>query len=98
MSAAEPLLSINLGPGESQVISAAHRLGARLVILDDRKARRIAEQTYRLPIKGSARVLVDAKRAGLVVEVRPLLTAMIEKGYFVSKRLLGRACQEAGEG
>lgn len=75
----------------------AHALGARLVILDDRKARRIAEQAYRLPVKGSAAVLVDARKAGLVKEVRPLLKLMVEKGYFLSERLCERACFEAGE-
>jgi predicted nucleic acid-binding protein len=40
----EPLLMQELGPGESEVIAAAHQLRARLVLIDERRARRIAEQ------------------------------------------------------
>jgi uncharacterized protein len=39
----DPLLPAELGPGESQVIDIAVRLSARLVLLDERRARRIVE-------------------------------------------------------
>lgn len=37
-----------------------------------------------LRVKGRAGLLVAAKRAGLVGEVRPLLDSMVKKGYFLS--------------
>jgi uncharacterized protein len=94
----EPLLAGELGPGEAEVIALAHRRGARLVILDERRARRIAEHAYQLQVKGTAGILVAAKRAGHLASVRPLLAAMVQKGYFLSVRLVERACREAGEG
>lgn len=93
----DPLLAEELGPGEAAVIAAAYRLHARLVLLDERKARRIAARAYGLRVKGSAGLLVVAKRAGLIGEVRPLLDSMVKKGYFLSQRLVDRAAKEAGE-
>lgn len=93
----DPLLAKELGPGEAAVIATAHQRGARLVLLDERRARRIAEQAYGLRVRGTAGVLVSAKRAGLVALVRPLLLKMSERGYFLSERLVARACEEAGE-
>ena len=93
----DPLLSEELGPGEAEVIAAGYQLGARLVLIDERRARRIAEQAYKLRVKGSAGILVSAKRAGFVSEVRPLLLSMGRQGYFLSERLIARACAEAGE-
>lgn len=93
----DPLLAAELGPGEAAVIAAAYRLHARLVLLDERKARRIAARAYGLEVKGSAGILIAAKRAGLLGEVRPLLDSMVKKGYFLSQRLVERATSEAGE-
>jgi predicted nucleic acid-binding protein len=93
----EPLLASELGAGEAAVIAAAHRLGADLVLLDERRARRIAEQAYNLRVKGSAGILVAAKRAGLISAVRPLLESMSSQGYFLSRRLVDAASRESGE-
>ena len=94
----DPLLAAELGAGEAAVIASAYKIGAPLVLLDDRKARRIAVGAYKLRVKGSAGVLVAAKRAGLIPAVRPLLDAMIDRGYYLSRRLVHEATREAGEG
>jgi predicted nucleic acid-binding protein len=93
----EPLLIQELGPGESEVIAAAHQLRARLVLIDERRARRIAEQAYGLRVKGSAGILVAAKKAGLIPVIQPLLESMRAQGYRLSQRLIDRALLEAGE-
>jgi uncharacterized protein len=93
----EPLLAKELGPGEAEVITAAYRRQAKLVLIDERRARRIAEQAYGLRVKGSAGILVSAKRAGLLMAVRPLLQRMCGQGYYLSQRLIDRAVEEAGE-
>jgi predicted nucleic acid-binding protein len=93
----DPLLTADLGAGESAVLSTAVRLGAPLVLIDERRARRIATQVYGLAVKGTAGILVDAKRSGLVPTIRPLLAEMVQRGYFLSARLIEYACQEAGE-
>jgi predicted nucleic acid-binding protein len=95
----DPLLSAELGAGEAAVIASAFAMHpAPIVLLDDRKARRVAAQAYRLRVQGSSGVLVAAKRAGLVPAVRPLLESMTAAGYYLSERLVERATIEAGEG
>lgn len=94
----DPLLSAELGAGEAAAIASAYVMQpSPIVLLDDRKARRVAVQAYRLRVRGSAGVLVAAKRAGLISAVRPLLESMIAAGYFLSPRLVERATTEASE-
>ena len=93
----DPLLISELGAGEASVIATAYERRAHLVVLDDRRARRIAAHAYRLQVKGTAGILVAAKRNGLVSEVRPWLESMRSQGYHLSQRLINRAAAEAGE-
>jgi hypothetical protein len=86
-----------LGDGEAEAITLAVRREAKLLLMDDRRARRVAELAYRLRVKGVAGVLVVAKRRGFITAVRPLLEAMRGRGYYLSQRLIERACREAGE-
>ena len=69
-----PLIT-DLGPGESEVLMLGLELPDVVLVLDDRLARRIAE-SLKLPITGTLGVLIDAKRAGLIAEVRPLLNQL----------------------
>lgn len=93
----DPLLAAELGPGEAAVIAAAVQGSGGTVLLDDRRARRIASRAYGLRVRGSAGILVAAKRAGLLSEVRPLLEHLIREGYYLSPRIVERAAAEAGE-
>lgn len=92
-----PLLAAELGTGESAVISVAVQQRAPLVLIDERRARRIAAQVYSLAVRGTAGILVEAKRAGFVTEIRPLLDGMARQGYYLSTRLIEFACQTVGE-
>ncbi|MBI3891832.1 MAG: DUF3368 domain-containing protein [Candidatus Wallbacteria bacterium] len=94
----EPLLAEELGAGEAEAITLASRRGARLLLLDDRRARRMAEIVYDLRLKGTAGLLVLAKQRGLLAAIGPLVMQMRGKGYFLSSALIERACREAGEG
>lgn len=93
----DALLAAELGTGESAVLRVAARLRAPLVLIDERRARRIATQVYRLKVRGTAGVLVEAKRGGFIPTIRPLLEAMVQNGYFLSTRLVETACSAAGE-
>jgi len=93
----EPLLAEELGPGEAEAITLARNRKARLLLLDDRRARRIAEVAYGLRVKGAAGILLEAKRRGLVAAVRPLVEAMQAQGYRLSERLVRGVLQETGE-
>ena len=93
----DALLLNEVGLGESEAITLAVQDGARLLLIDDRAARRIAEVSYGLRVKGAAGILVAAKHRGLIPAVRPLLEGMREGGYYLSDRLIAAACHYARE-
>ncbi len=65
-------LVVNLGPGEAGVLMLALEMRQAVAVLDDALARETAE-TLGLNLTGTLGLLLDAKQAGLVAEVRPLL-------------------------
>jgi len=66
-----PLVA-HLGPGETEVLMLTLEMPEAVAVLDDGVARQIAE-TLGLHFTGTLGLLLDAKNAGLVTEIRPLL-------------------------
>jgi predicted nucleic acid-binding protein len=46
---------------------------------------------------GSLRILIEAKRRGLIDRAQPLLEAMLAAGYWIDEELLPPFFQEIGE-
>ena len=90
-------LHSELDAGESAVILAALQLDLPSVILDEKKARRIASHVYRLQVKGTAGILLEAKARGLIKAVRPALEGMIKGGYFLGPNLVAACLHAANE-
>ena len=90
------VLSASLGTGESEAIGLALEANARLVILDDRPARRSA-QALRLPVVGTLGVLLAAKRRGLIPDMRSCLDELLRHDFRVSPRLREDVLRDAGE-
>lgn len=93
----DPLLRTSLDSGEAAVIGLARELSANLVLIDERKARKIARTIYGLHVIGSARVLVEAKRHGLLDNVGAALQAMRNGGYWIGDSIVDAALKQAGE-
>ena len=55
---------------------------ALLVIVDERRARRVAARLG-VPVNGSGTLIAQLKRQGLVQSVKPVLSSWKEHGYFV---------------
>jgi predicted nucleic acid-binding protein len=91
----DPLLVVELDPGEAAVIPLARTLTPCLVVIDERRGRRIADQVYGLPVKGTAGLLVEAYRRGLLKDVRTTLLDLKQAGYFLSERVIEAACRAA---
>lgn len=85
-----------LGLGEAAAISLALAQRARLILLDDKRARRIAVQQG-LVVVGTLGVLVRARWQGQLAAVRPVLDLMIAQGRYISPALLAQVLQAAGE-
>jgi len=93
----DPLLVMELDVGEAEVISLARQLSPCMAIIDERRGRRIAQHVYGLPVKGTAGILVEAQRRGLISGVRPRLLELRTAGYFIADSVIAAACQAAGE-
>lgn len=93
----DPLLVMELDAGEAEVISLARQLSPCVAIIDERRGRRIAHHVYGLPVKGTAGILVEAQRRGLISGVRPRLLELRAAGYFIADSVIAAACQAVGE-
>ena len=69
-------LAALLDIGEAATIALAEQMHASLVLLDQRRGRRIAN-TRGLPVIGTGAVLIEAKQLGLISAVAPVLDAII---------------------
>jgi len=93
----DPLLVMELDAGEAEVISLARQLSPCVAIIDERRGRRIAQHVYGLPIKGTAGILDEARRHGLISSVRPSLLELRASGYFIADNVIAAACQAVNE-
>ena len=91
-----------LHAGEVEVMILAEELGAggaTLVIMDDYAAKKTAK-FMGFKTTGTLGILIQAKKQGLITEVKPLMEAVISHGLYVSEKIqqlvLREAC-EAGE-
>ena len=97
LSKPDKLLTSQLGMGEAEVITLALEKKSHKVLIDEKKARRIAGVIYGLNVTGTGGILLRAKKEGYVDAVRPLMQEMRDNGYYLSDRLIERIAMEAGE-
>lgn len=90
------LLKEELDAGESEAIVLARESGAKLILLDDRAARRKA-RTLGLPMIGTLGVLLMAKDRGLLPLLKPLLDTLQQVGFRMSNDLYQQVLNSAGE-
>ncbi|MBI3301920.1 MAG: DUF3368 domain-containing protein [Deltaproteobacteria bacterium] len=93
--AALPLVN-DLGPGETEVLALALESTDAVVILDDALARQVAE-TLGIRLTGTLGVLLDAKRAGLVPAVAPLLDQLQALRFRLASHTRAAVLKLAGE-
>jgi len=90
-------LRLELDIGEAEAIALAVELAADLVLLDERKARRVAKRMG-LERVGLLGVLLEAKGRGIVSEVRPILDDLVAKaGFWLGSDLRNHILARAGE-
>ena len=78
------------------MLALANEHDARLVIIDEQKARQEAKKIG-LPLKGIVGVLLEAKENGLIDEIKPLLIALQKNGIYLGESIITDALREAGE-
>ncbi len=86
-----------LDAGEASTIRAALKSGPHaLVVLDEMAARRVA-RSLGLRCTGTVGVIVEARRAGLVKKVRPLLDQLADDGFYLAPELVSAVLADLGE-
>ncbi len=85
-----------LGDGELEAMSLYKHLHADSLLLDDRRARKVAIFN-RMNTIGSVGMLIWAKDHGYVSSIRPSLLAIQQAGIFLSEAVLEEALQLVGE-
>jgi len=89
-------LCLELGEGEAEAIALCMERSADRIILDDKKARRIARQ-LKLPVTGTLAILLRAKQAGILPSVHDPINALLAANFRVSETLIVEVLRRAGE-
>lgn len=89
-------LALDLGAGELAVLAIALDHPQRVVLLDDGRARRIA-QAAGLIVWGTLKILLEAKSQGLTDLVAPYIDQLRDAGMWMSDGIRQRVLALAGE-
>ena len=92
----QQLLEMQIDKGESSAIALALETPNSTIILDDYKARKIAEQLG-LIYTGTIGVIIKAKLNGIISSVKPLLEKIKQTDFRLSAEIELIALKEAGE-
>ena len=92
----ETYVRSGLDLGEAAVLALAKEHNAQFVIIDELAARQHAA-SIGLSFKGTLGVLLEAKAAGLIDVIKPLLIQLRDNGMHLSEALINNALQGADE-
>lgn len=82
--------------GEASAIALAVEKADSLLILDDRKARRLADN-LKLNYRGTIGVLIEAKQSGCFKSIKPILTKIKRTNFHLSEELEAEIIEKSGE-
>jgi len=82
--------------GESESVILYEEVGADYLLIDDNKARILAE-SFNVNCIGSLGLLVKAKEKGLIKDLRPIFVKFLENERYFSLKLLNMILIQAGE-
>jgi predicted nucleic acid-binding protein len=90
-------LKQELDAGEAEAIALALEIGADLLLMDEDLGREVARHLG-LRYTGLIGVLIEAKRKGFVVSIKPCLDQLRDiAGFRLSEELYARVLQDQGE-
>jgi predicted nucleic acid-binding protein len=92
----QSIIEMSVDRGEASAIALAIELDDCLLIIDDLKGRKFAHQ-FGLTIIGTIGVIVDAKLAGIIPSVRPILAKIRTTNFRITEPLELLILKKAGE-
>lgn len=92
----QKILELQIDRGEASAIALALEISDSLVILDDQKARKVANRLG-VEITGTIGVIVKAKLRGIIESIKPLLAKIRKTDFRLSDEIERQALKEAGE-
>ncbi len=85
-----------IGNGESSAIALAYEKKDSLLILDDHKARKIA-QKYEIVFTGTLGVILSAKSQGIITEIKPIIERIKKTNFRLSDEVIEKILIQSGE-
>jgi len=92
----QSIIEASVDSGEASAIALAFELDNCLLIIDDLKARKFANQIG-LNIIGTMGVIVDAKLSGIIQSVKPIITKIKLTNFRMTEQLEIVMLKKAGE-
>ncbi len=92
----QQILELQLDIGEASAIALALEIPESLIILDDLKARKVAEK-LNINFTGTLGVIIKAKLKGIITSIKPLLLKMGQTNFRISDDIEREALKEANE-
>jgi len=90
------IMPARIGQGEMEAMTLYKTLRADYLLIDDLRARKIARLNH-IRITGSHGILLLAKHAGIISEVRPFLERLRGSDIYVSEGLIRKTLELANE-
>lgn len=82
--------------GETQAMLLYKAVGADYLLIDDKRGRKVA-QINQINTVGSLGVLLQAKRSGLITQVKPSLDLIAQSPIYIAPSLINAVLAMAGE-
>ncbi|HLC15332.1 MAG TPA: DUF3368 domain-containing protein [Thermodesulfovibrionia bacterium] len=90
-------LKIDLDDGEAEAITLTLELNGKLLLIDELKARMVAE-SLNIPFTGSIGCLVEAKKCLVIPAIKPILDDMQSKARFwINSKLYSKILKDNDE-
>ena len=92
----QQVLELQIDKGESSAIALAIETPGCIIILDDYKARKVAEKLG-LEVTGTIGVIIKAKLKGILSSIKPYLNKINQTDFHLSEDIEREALKQAGE-
>lgn len=87
---------MQIDKGEASAIALGLETSEHILILDDWKARKLAERLG-LAVTGTLGVIIRAKNNGIITSIKPYLNKIRDTNFRISEELEQDALKEANE-